>query len=46
MTTVIHIGKSQFETLSQSEKSLGEKCRDNQENLLSDTHWSKGATPY
>ena len=39
------IGKSQSETLSQSEKSLGEKYRENRENLLSDTHRSKGATP-
>ena len=31
------VGKSQSETLSQSEKSLGEKYRDNRENLLSDT---------
>ena len=46
MTTVIHIGKAQSETLSESEKSLGEKYRDNQKSLLSDTHWSKGATSY
>ena len=39
------VGKSQSETLSQSEKSLGEKYRDNRENLLSDTLWYKGATP-
>ena len=46
MTTVIRIGKSQSETLSESEKSLGEKYQDNRENLLSDILWSKGATPY
>ena len=39
------VGKSQSETLSQSEKSLGEKYRDNRENLLSDTLRYKGATP-
>ena len=39
------VGKSQSETLSQSEMSLGEKYRDNQENLLSDTLRYKGATP-
>ena len=39
------VGKSQSETLSQSEKSLGEKYRDNWENLLSDTLRYKGATP-
>ena len=39
------VGKSQSETLSQSEKSLGEKNRDSRENLLSDTHGSKGVTP-
>ena len=39
------VGKSQSETLSQSEKSLGEKYRDNRENLLSDTLQYKGATP-
>ena len=39
------VGKSQSETLSQSEKSLGEKYRDNRENLLSDTLGYKGATP-
>ena len=39
------VGKSQSETLSQSDKSLGEKYPDNRENLLSDTLRYKGATP-
>ena len=39
------VGKSLSEKLSQSEKSLGEKYRDNRENLRSDTLRYKGATP-